>query len=313
MKAQLRQAREDVTAIRAQYAMSERQACELMDVAASSHRYQARNRPREDTLRERLTTLAQQYPRFGSPRLCALVRREDRYNHKLVERIYREAGLSLRRKKRKRLQRQRTPIIATQAANEEWAMDFVADSLASARHVRILTVVDVFTRECLALETDTSMGSMRVLRVLDGIIAERGAPARLRCDNGPEFTSRAFLAWAIERKIDLVHIRPGRPVENAHIESFNGRLREECLNASWFRNLFDARKQIERWREHYNQVRPHSALEYRTPNEFALAHASASFCMAGVRQGDSNAVPSPHTPLPAQTGAQHDGACRMIS
>ena len=153
--------------------MSERQACELMEVAVSSYRYRARSCERADTLRAKLTELAQQYPRFGSPRLCALVRREDRYNHKLVERVYREAGLSLRRKKRRRLQRQRTPKIVAQSSNEEWAMDFVTDSLASARHLRILTVVDVFTRECLALETDTSIGSLRVLRTLDRVIGEK--------------------------------------------------------------------------------------------------------------------------------------------
>lgn len=282
--------------------MSERQACGLMEVAAASVRYRARCQPREETLRVRLKELAEQYPRFGSPRLCQFVRREDHYNHKLVERVYREMGLSLRRRKRRRLVRERKPMMAAQASNQEWAMDFVTDSLASSRHLRILTVVDVFTRECLALETDTSLGSMRVIRVLERILAERGAPSRLRCDNGPEFTSRAFLAWATERRIELVHIRPGKPVENAYIESFNGRLREECLNASWFRNLFDARQQIDRWREHYNQVRPHSALDYRTPHEFALAHANASLCIAGVRQGDSNAVPSPHTPLPATPG-----------
>ncbi len=298
----MKQARSDVDAIRAQYAISERQACGLMEVAVSSYRYRSRPCERADTLRTRLTELAQQYPRFGCPRLCALVRREELYNHKLVERVYREAGLSLRRKKRRRLHRQRTPMVAAQSANEEWAMDFVTDSMASARHMRILTVVDVFTRECLTLETDTSMGSMRVQRVLDQIIDERGAPLRLRCDNGPEFTSRSFLAWALERKIELVHIRPGKPVENAHIESFNGRLREECLNASWFRNLFDARRQIERWREHYNQVRPHSALQFQTPNEFALAHASARPLRAEAGQGDSNAIPSPHTPRPALTG-----------
>ena len=119
-------------------------------------------------------------------------------------------------------------------------------------HLRILTVVDVFTRECLALETDTSMGSLRVLRVLDRIIAERGTPQRIRSDNGPEFTSRAYLAWSLEQRIELVHIRPGKPIENAYVESFNGRLREECLKVSWFRNLFDARRQIEAWRGFYN-------------------------------------------------------------
>lgn len=292
--------------------MSERQACGLMEVAASSVRYRARCRPREETLRVRLKELAEQYPRFGSPRLCELVRDKDRYNHKLVERVYREMGLSLRRKKRKQLLRERKPMIRAVAVNQEWAMDFVTDSLAGGRHLRVLTIIDVFTRECLALETDTSIGSMRVIRALDRVIAERGVPRRLRCDNGPEFTSRAILAWAIERTIELAHIRPGKPVENAFIESFNGRFREECLNASWFRNLFDARRQIDRWREHYNQVRPHSALDYRTPRQFALAFASASLCSAEVGRVASTTGPSPHTPLPAHIGAHYDEACRMI-
>jgi putative transposase len=295
------------------YKVSERQACGLAGIAASSFRYQTQSPQRDEVLKTRLTTLAQEHPRYGTPRLCFLLRHEAAYNHKRVERIYREAGLSLRRKKRKRLMRQRKPAVAVRAANEEWAMDFVTDSLASARHVRILTVVDVFTRECLALETDTSIGSLRVLRVLDRIIAERGAPQRIRSDNGPEFTSRAFLAWGLDRRVEQVHIRPGKPIENAHVESFNGRLREECLNVSWFRNLFDARRQIDAWRDHYNHARPHSALNYRTPQEFALAFASASHCSAEVGKVASNTGPSPHTPLPAQIGAQDDEACRIIS
>lgn len=302
-------ARADVTAIRAAYAVSERQACELAGIAVSSYRYQTQLPQRDAALKARLTALARENPRYGAPRLCVLVRREQIHNHKRVERIYREAGLSLRRKKRKRLMRQRSPAVAVRAANEEWAMDFVTDALASTRQVRILTVVDVFTRECLALETDTSMGSLRVVRVLDRIIAERGAPQRIRSDNGPEFTSRAFLAWGLDQRIELVHIRPGKPIENAHVESFNGRLREECLNVSWFRNLFDARRQVDAWRNHYNRARPHSALNYRTPEEFALAHASEGFCRDDVRQGASNAGPSPHTPHPAENGE----ACRMIS
>ena len=176
---------------------------------------------------------------------------------------------SLRRKKRKRLVRHHISTAPAQAANQEWALDFVTDALASDRHLRVLTVVDVFTRECLALETDTSLGSLRVIRVLEQIIAEHGALQRIQSDNGPEFTSRAYLAWALERRIELLHIRPGKPIENAYIESFNGRLREECLNVSWFRNLFDARRQIAAWRKHYNQLRPHSSLGYRTPEEFA--------------------------------------------
>lgn len=305
-------ARADVMAIREAYPLSQRQACKLAGVAVSSYRYRTRDPARDEALKARLTALAQQYPRFGSPRLCALVRREQIHNHKRVERIYREAGLSLRRKKRKRLMRPRAPAVAVHAANEEWALDFVTDALASARRLRILTVVDVFTRECLALEADTSMGSRRVLRVLDGIIAERGTPQRLRSDNGPEFTSRAYLAWSVDRRIDLVHIRPGKPIENAHVESFNGRLREECLNVSWFRNLFDARRRIESWRGHFNMDRPHSSLGYRTPEQFAALSRAAGHCSAGVGQGVSNADPLPHAPIPAPTGDRTEESCRML-
>jgi putative transposase len=291
--------------------MSERHACGLLGIAVSSCRYRPLRQEREHALRTRLVELAHENPRYGSPRLYVLLRRETRCNHKRVERVYREAGLSLRRKKRKRLARQRVPMTMPLAANEEWAMDFVADALASARSVRILTVVDAFTRECLALETDTSLGSLRVVRVLERLIAERGVPRRIRSDNGPEFTSRAYLAWSLERRIELVHIRPGKPIENALVESFNGRLREECLNTSWFRNLFDARRQIEAWRDHYNRVRPHSALDYRTPLQFAALRAAGQF-IAGVREGASNAGPFPHTPFPAQTGEQVLESCRML-
>lgn len=169
-----------------------------MLVSQSSHRYQCRTVGRDDELRALLTALAQQYPRFGSPRLCVLVEREAqetgsaKRNHKVVERVYRELGLSLRRKKRKRLARAGVPLEVALAANQEWAMDFVSDGMACGRQVRVLTVVDVFTRECLALATDTSIGSQRLVRVLEAIIAERGKPQRIRSDNGPEFTSRVL-------------------------------------------------------------------------------------------------------------------------
>lgn len=291
--------------------LSQRQACGLAGIALSSYRYRFRTEPRDRTLRARLVELAQQNPRYGSPRLYVLVRREMSCNHKRVERLYREAGLCLRRKKRKRLARQRVTIAVAQAADQEWALDFVTDALASSRHVRILTVMDIFTRECLALETDTSIGSLRVVRVLEQIIAERGRPQRIRSDNGPEFTSRAFLAWAMEQQIELVHIRPGKPIENAHVESFNGRLREECLNVSWFRNLFDARRQVEAWRDHYNCVRPHSALDYLAPEQFAALRAAGQ-CSAGLGQGISNADPLPQTPIHAQTEEQILESCRML-
>ena len=141
--------------------------------------------------------------------------------------------------------------------------------MASGRAMRMLSVVDVCTRECLALEVDTSFAGRRVTHALEAIVAERGKPAAIRCDNGPELTSRHFLAWCVERGIELVHIQPDKPTHNAHVESFHGRLRDECLNVSWFENLWDARRKVAAWRVQYNEERPHSALGYQTPAEFA--------------------------------------------
>jgi putative transposase len=152
--------------------------------------------------------------------------------------------------------------------NQEWAMDFVTDGLATGRMVRILTVVDAYTRECLALEADFSLGSGRVTRVLERAIAERGRPEQVRSDNGPEFTSRRILGWAEDWKVGLVHIQPGKPMQNGHVESFNGRLRDECLNTSWFRTLNDVRETLANWRREYNEKPPHSSLDYRTPEQF---------------------------------------------
>ena len=147
-------------------------------------------------------------------------------------------------------------------------MDFVVDGLGSGRMVRILTVVDAYTRECLALEADFSLGSGRVTRVLERAIAERGRPEQVRSDNGPEFTSRRMIGWAEDWKVGLVNIQPGRPMQNGHVESFNGRLRDECLNTSWFRTLNDVRNTLANWRREYNEERPHSSLDYRTPDQF---------------------------------------------
>src|SRR6266702_2225011 len=220
-------------------------------------------------LRTRLVELAREKPRFGYRRLQVQQRRNgERVNHKRVHRVYREAGLSLRRKKRKHCVLVGQPLRAWTAANQEWAVD-------CGRAIRVLSVVDAYTRECLALEVDTSFASRRVTRVLDAIVAERGQPLAIRCDNGPELTSRHFLAWCVDRQIELVHIQPGKPTQNAHVESFHGRLREECLNVSWFQNLFDARRKIAAWKIEYNEERPHSSLGYRTPKEFATAMRAA--------------------------------------
>jgi putative transposase len=260
--------RADAEWLRANYAVSVRRVCGLLGIAGSSFRYRARRS--DEGLRARLVELAREKPRFGYRRLQILLERGgERVNHKRVHRVYREAGLAIRRKKRKHCAREGKPLLERSAANQEWGLDFVHDAVECGRAIRVLSVVDACTRESLALEVDTSFASRRVTRVLEGILAERGMPQAIRCDNGPEFTSRYFLAWCWERKIELVHIQPGKPTQNAYVESFNGRLREECLNVSWFQNLFDARRKIAAWRKEYNETRPHSSLGYRTPEEFA--------------------------------------------
>ena len=254
--------------MRGEYAFTERRACALMLVAVGTYRY--RSRRSDEPLRARREELAREKPRFGYRRLHVLLGRSgERVNHKRVHRLYREAGLMIRRKKRKHCVRTGKPLVERTAANQEWALDFVHDAVECGRTIRVLTVVDAYTRECLALEVDTSFASRRVTRVLEEVIRQRGVPQAIRCDNGPELTSRHFLAWSIERRIELLHIQPGKPTQNGRLESFNGRLREECLNLSWFQNLFDARRKIAAWRKEYNEERPHSSLGYRTPKEFA--------------------------------------------
>ena len=292
----------------AEFSASERRACELMEIPRMSCRYQSR---RDDSdLRERLLELARAKPRYGYRRLHVLLRRHrvERVNHKRVWRIYRELGLSVRRTRRKRLQRMLRPRPVLTAANQEWAIDFASDVAASGQRLRIFSVVDSYTRECLALEVDTSMPSRRLTRTLTGIIEGRGIPVAIRSDNGPEMSSRHYLAWCIENKIDSVHIQPGKPTQNAHVESFHGRLRDECLNVSWFWNLVDARQKIRAWRADYNGQRPHSALGYLTPQEFAakLASPSQASCIArpdlpqGYPDGSAVAV----APAPALTQIQ---------
>lgn len=260
--------RTDVAFACEQFQVSERWACKLLGVDRSSYRYEPRP-DRNAELRQALVALARQKPRYGYRRLHALmVRREQPVSVMRIYRLYRAEGLAVRRLKRKRLTR---VVVASHLmrSNQEWALDFVCDALATGRGIRVLTVVDAFTRENLSLEVDTSLSSRRVTRALEAIVERRGNPEAIRCDNGPELTSRHFLSWCEERKIRLIHIQPGRPMQNGHAESFNGRLRDECLNANWFRNLMDARAKITAWGDEYNGERPHSSLGYRTPNEFA--------------------------------------------
>lgn len=239
----------EVQRLRAEFAKSERHACELMSIPRSSYRYRSCQDDR--ALRERLIALAQEKPRFGYRRLHILLRREgERVNHKKVQRVYRAAGLCVRRRKLLTRSHASPPNLA--APNQEWAIDFASDIAASGQRLRLFSVVDAFTRECLALETDASMTRRRVTRVLQAIIGQRGIPQFLRSDNGPEVSSRHYLAWCVEQGIATIHIQPGKPTQNGRVESFHGRLRDECLNASWFWNLWDARGKIARWRMEYN-------------------------------------------------------------
>ena len=304
--------RSDADWLRTKYAASQRRVCGLMGIAVASYRY--RTRRSDEPLRAQLVELAREKPRLGYRRLHVLRGRSgEQVNHKRVHRVYREAGLMLRRKKRKHCVREGKPLVARTSANQEWALDFLHDAVECGRAIRVLSVVDAYTRECLALEVDTSFASRRVTRVLEAIIAQRGMVGTIRCDHGPELTSRHFLAWCVERQIELVHIQPGKPTQNARVESFHGRLREECLAVSWFQNLFDARRKIAAWQIEYNQERPHSSLGYRTPKEFAAAQA-ADFYTAERGARDSNAVPCPsRSPIPAQTGEGAAESCRILT
>ena len=273
-----RQRRQVVTALLAAYTVSARRACRLVGLARSRWQYASRRPPREE-LRERLRELAAARPRWGYKRLHILLRREGhRVNHKLVYRLYREEGLLVRRRRRKRVAGPRVPLPAPTHPKERWGMDFIMDSFVEGRHFRCLTMVDEYTRECPVIEVDTSLPSARVLQVLDRLAASWGLPRSLVVDHGPEFISKALDTWAYRRGIQLVFIRPGKPVDNAYIESFHSHFRDECLNERWFWDLPDARRQIEAWRRDYNEVRPHESLRYRTPQEFteALAHQGAT-------------------------------------
>jgi putative transposase len=262
--------REAAGLIQQQLGLSERRSCTVLGVSRSALQY-VPCPDRNTELRARLKTLAEQRRRFGSPRLHVLLKREGwAVNHKRVERLYQQEGLSLRRKRRRKsASHLRVVWPAPQRVNERWSMDFVTDSLVNSRRFRALTIVDDHSRESPAIEADFSLTGERVTRVLDRLAVTRGLPAVITVDNGPEFISKALDAWAYAKGVRLQFIRPGKPVENAYIESFNGKFRDECLNEHAFRTLDEARHIIETWRCDYNHHRPHSSLGNLTPEEFA--------------------------------------------
>ena len=250
--------------------LSERKACRLVNISASVYRYQPKAN-NDAGLRQRLREPADERKRFGSPRLHIMLRREGLViNHKRTERLYREEGLALRRKRRRKgAAGLRVMMPSPDGPNQRWSMDFVSDSIVTGRRFRALAIIDDYSRECPAIEVDTSLGGRRVVSVLERLAETRGLPEVITTDNGPEFAGRAPDEWAYRKGVKLNFIRPGKPVENAFAESFNGKLRDECLNTNWFMNLKHARDVIEDWRKDYNEVRPHSSLKGSTPKEYA--------------------------------------------
>jgi putative transposase len=266
------------------FGLSMRRACGVIGLSRTSFAYTPMVKPDEETIRKRLKELAQERRRFGYRRLHVMLRREGfAINHKRTERIYHAEALNLNiRRRRKLASLLRTEIPKPTHRNHIWSMDFMRDALANGRTIKVLPIVDEYTRKCFRIEVDTSINGARVVRVLDEIGQQEGLPEIIIIDNGPEFIGKALDAWAYARGIKLAFITPGRPVENAYIESFNGKFRDECLNEHWFMTLDNARKIIEEWRIDYNTKRPHSSLEYMTPEEFIARELSSSPTPMGV-------------------------------
>jgi putative transposase len=262
--------REAVTVLMTESHFGVTRACGLAGISRSLYSYRSR-RPDCEGLRQRIGEIAAVKRRYGYRRVYLKLRREGwEVNRKRVYRLYREAGLAVRRRKRKRIGAvERKPLPKPMAPNLSWSMDFVSDGLADGRRLRCLNIVDDCTRECLAIEVDTSITGSRVKAVLERLADTRGLPLSITVDHGPEFEGQVLDAWAYKQNLQLSFIRPGKPNENAYIESFNGKFRDECLNEHWFISMAQARRIIEAWRIEYNTERPHSSLGNLTPEEFA--------------------------------------------
>ena len=269
--------RQAVDRLREERGFGVTRACGLVGISRSLYRYRSR-RPMIGGLQERMAEIAGVKRRYGYRRIYLMLRREGwPVNRKRIYRMYREAGLAVRRRKRKRIGPfERKLLPKPSAVNVSWSMDFVSDGLCDGRKLRCLTIVDDYSRECPAIEVDTSLTGRRVVVVLERLAELRGLPQSITVDHGPEFEGQVLDEWAYRRGVQLSFIRPGKPVENAYIESFNGRLRDECLNEHWFMTMAHARRVIESWRIEYNTERPHSSLGNLTPEEFAAESRGAS-------------------------------------
>lgn len=249
---------------------SERKACQLVGANRASVRYVS-HKPEEGLLKEKIISIAHEKRRYGYRRIHVLLKREGiNINHKKLFRLYKQLGLKvLKRGGRKRALGTRVIAMQLTKANQEWSLDFVHDALDNGRRVRMLTIVDDFTRESIKITVDTSLSGHRVCEELEQLMESRGKPDRILSDNGTEFTSTAVLRWCQEKEVRWDYIQPGKPYQNGYIESFNGKLRDECLNENIFTSLQEAKRLVEAWREEYNERRPHSSLNGKTPNEVA--------------------------------------------
>jgi len=260
--------------------LSERRCCRLLGMSASALRYEPRA-DRNTELRQKIVAIAQRHRRYGAAMIYLKLRQAgERVNHKRVDRLYAQEGLQVRRRQRKKiLVGDRQPLVRPTAANEVWSMDFVFDRVADGRVIKCLAIVDDATHEAVAIEAEHSIGGMRLTRLMDRICSLRGRPKVIRTDNGREFTGRAMLTWAHRNGVALKLIEPGKPNQNAYVESFNGRLRDECLNEHWFISLAHARVEIERWRREYNEERPKRSLGGLPPAAYARQLADKALTM----------------------------------
>lgn len=263
--------------------LSERHGLAVAGMSASSLRYQPRP-DRNAQLRQRIVALAQRHRRYGVEMIHLKLRQAGQLvNYKRVERLYRLEKLQVRRRRRKKIPvAERQPLIRPGAANEVWSMDFVFDRVATGRTIKSLVIVDDATHECVAIVAEHSIGGTHLTRILDEVCAKRGKPAIIRTDNGPEFVGKAMLNWSFRMGVQLKLIEPGKPNQNAYVESFNGRLRDECLNEHWFTSLAHAKAVIEDWRREYNEQRPKKSLGGLTPATYAKQMAQKALTMAGT-------------------------------
>ena len=262
------QRRELVGFFQAQYQLSQRRSCRLAGLSRKAMRYVPVDRG-DKVLSQALKSLGEQYPRYGYLMLHAMLRRDGLVqNKKRTYRLYTELSMQVRTKRRKKLTRPRVPMEQPLGPNERWSLDFVSDQLSDGRRIRVLNIVDDYSRACVGQVVDTSISGQRMANYLDVLKLERGLPCSIVMDNGPEMTSKAMFFWSQESGVKLNFIQPGKPTQNAFVESFNGKFRDSCLNQYWFRDLKEARQIVETWRNHYNFERPHSSLGYTPPARF---------------------------------------------